>query len=94
MLVEPGAPTDSLCSVFPYCCLQCVLGVLSPALEENLRQQGQERSCTKLQCLKCQQEFAQPPAPRQQGLCPMEGRDYVGTEAPTQVDQGTGPSLG
>ncbi|XP_019378228.1 PREDICTED: serine/threonine-protein kinase 11-interacting protein isoform X2 [Gavialis gangeticus] len=71
----------------PEQCLQCVLDVLSPALEENLRQQGQETGCTKLQCLKCQQEFAQPSAPHQQGPCPMEGRDYEGTEAPAQVDQ-------
>uniref|UniRef100_K7FM92 Serine/threonine-protein kinase 11-interacting protein n=1 Tax=Pelodiscus sinensis TaxID=13735 RepID=K7FM92_PELSI len=51
----------------PERCVQCVLRVLAPALEENGRNQGLAEAA-KLQCLKCQQEFGQPLAPWQSGL--------------------------
>ncbi|NXF08906.1 S11IP protein, partial [Smithornis capensis] len=47
----------------PEQCLQSVLEVLSPAVEENQRNQDQEKGSTKLQCLKCKQEFSQSLAP-------------------------------
>ncbi|XP_008940559.1 PREDICTED: serine/threonine-protein kinase 11-interacting protein-like, partial [Merops nubicus] len=43
----------------PERCLQCVLEVLSPAVEENRRNQDQQKGSMKLQCLKCKQEFSQ-----------------------------------
>ncbi|XP_068804915.1 serine/threonine-protein kinase 11-interacting protein isoform X2 [Struthio camelus] len=56
----------------PEQCLQRVLEVLAPALEENQRNQGQEKGFTKLQCLRCKQEFFQSLAPWQQGPCSAE----------------------
>ncbi|NXN52053.1 S11IP protein, partial [Rynchops niger] len=53
-------------------CLQCVLEVLSPAVEENQRTRDQEKGSTKLQCLKCKQEFSQSLAPWHQGPYPSE----------------------
>ncbi|NXX56580.1 S11IP protein, partial [Scopus umbretta] len=59
----------------PEQCLQCVLEVLSPAVEENQRNQDQEKGSTKLQCLKCKQEFSQSVAPWHQGRYPSEFGD-------------------
>ncbi|NXA07287.1 S11IP protein, partial [Sapayoa aenigma] len=59
----------------PEQCLQYVLEVLSPAVEENRRNQGQEKGSTKLQCLKCKQEFSQALAPWHQGSYPSEVGD-------------------
>ncbi|NXT38311.1 S11IP protein, partial [Pelecanoides urinatrix] len=59
----------------PEQCLQCVLEVVSPAVEENRRNQDQEKGSTKLQCLKCKQEFSQSLAPRHQGSYPSEVGD-------------------
>ncbi|NXV47723.1 S11IP protein, partial [Uria aalge] len=59
----------------PEQCLQCVLEVLSPAVEENRRNQDQEKGSTKLQCLKCKQEFSQSLAPWHQGSYPSEVGD-------------------
>ncbi|PKU48390.1 serine threonine-protein kinase 11-interacting protein [Limosa lapponica baueri] len=59
----------------PEQCLQCVLEVLSPAVEENRRNQDQEKGSTKLQCLKCKQEFSQSLAPWHQGPYPPEVGD-------------------
>ncbi|XP_071603672.1 serine/threonine-protein kinase 11-interacting protein isoform X3 [Heliangelus exortis] len=58
----------------PEQCLQGVLEVLFPAVEENRRNQDQEKGYTKLQCLKCKQEFSQP-APWHQGSYPSEVGD-------------------
>ncbi|NXP84335.1 S11IP protein, partial [Passerina amoena] len=51
----------------PEQCLQCILEVLSPAVEENRRNQDQEKGSMKLQCLKCKQEFSQSLPPWHQG---------------------------
>ncbi|XP_076198911.1 serine/threonine-protein kinase 11-interacting protein [Aptenodytes patagonicus] len=59
----------------PEQCLQCVLEVLSPAVEENRQNQDQEKGSTKLQCLKCKQEFSQSLAPWHQGPYPSEVGD-------------------
>ncbi|XP_026708894.1 serine/threonine-protein kinase 11-interacting protein [Athene cunicularia] len=59
----------------PEQCLQCVLEVLSPAVEENQRNQDQEKGSMKLQCLKCKQEFFQSLAPWHQGPYPSEVGD-------------------
>ncbi|KFO84365.1 Serine/threonine-protein kinase 11-interacting protein, partial [Buceros rhinoceros silvestris] len=59
----------------PEQCVQCVLEVLSPAVEENRRNQDQEKGSTKLQCLKCKQEFLQSLAPWHQGSYPSEVGD-------------------
>uniref|UniRef100_A0A8C6Z4M9 Serine/threonine-protein kinase 11-interacting protein n=1 Tax=Nothoprocta perdicaria TaxID=30464 RepID=A0A8C6Z4M9_NOTPE len=59
----------------PEQCLQSVLEVLMPALEENQRNQDQEKALAKLQCLKCKQEFFQSLAPWQQGLCSTDAGD-------------------
>ncbi|NXV25891.1 S11IP protein, partial [Rissa tridactyla] len=59
----------------PEQCLQCVLEVLSPAVEENRRNQDQEKGSTKLQCLKCKQEFSQSLAPWHQSPYPSEVGD-------------------
>ncbi|NXW29722.1 S11IP protein, partial [Phaetusa simplex] len=59
----------------PEQCLQCVLEVLSPAVEENRRNQDKEKGSTKLQCLKCKQEFSQSLAPWHQGPYPSEVGD-------------------
>ncbi|NWS66573.1 S11IP protein, partial [Crotophaga sulcirostris] len=59
----------------PEQCLQGVLEVLSPAIEENRRNQDQEKSFMKLQCLKCKQEFSQSLAPWHQDPSPSEAGD-------------------
>ncbi|NXP74415.1 S11IP protein, partial [Ramphastos sulfuratus] len=59
----------------PEQCLQCVLEVLSPAVEENRRNQDQEKGSMKLQCLKCKQEFSQFLAPWQKSSYPSEAED-------------------
>ncbi|NXN99133.1 S11IP protein, partial [Rhinopomastus cyanomelas] len=59
----------------PEQCLQCVLEVLSPAVEENQRNQDQEKGSTKLQCLKCKQEFSQSVTPWQQGSYSSDAED-------------------
>ncbi|NWQ74765.1 S11IP protein, partial [Columbina picui] len=59
----------------PEQCLQCVLEVLSPAVEENRRSQDQEKGSTKLQCLKCKREFSQSLAPWHQGPYSSEVED-------------------
>ncbi|XP_009994585.1 PREDICTED: serine/threonine-protein kinase 11-interacting protein [Chaetura pelagica] len=59
----------------PEQCLQCVLEVLSPAVEENRQNQDQEKGSMKLQCLKCKQEFSQPLVPWHQGSYPSEVGD-------------------
>ncbi|KFP40586.1 Serine/threonine-protein kinase 11-interacting protein, partial [Chlamydotis macqueenii] len=59
----------------PEQCLQCVLEVLSPAVEENRRNQDQEKGSTKLQCLKCKQEFLQSLAPSHQDPYASEAGD-------------------
>ncbi|XP_021254506.1 serine/threonine-protein kinase 11-interacting protein isoform X2 [Numida meleagris] len=59
----------------PEQCLQCVLQVLSPAVEENRRNQDQEKESLRLQCLKCKLEFLQSLASWQQGPYPAEAGD-------------------
>ncbi|KAM6307512.1 serine/threonine-protein kinase 11-interacting protein [Aegotheles albertisi] len=59
----------------PEQCLQCVLEVLSPAVEENQRNQDQGKGSTKFQCLKCKQEFSQSLDPWHQGSYPSEAED-------------------
>ncbi|XP_009705096.1 PREDICTED: serine/threonine-protein kinase 11-interacting protein, partial [Cariama cristata] len=59
----------------PEQCLQCVLEVLSPAVEENRQNRDQEKGSMKLQCLKCKQEFSQSLAPWHQGPYPSEAGD-------------------
>ncbi|XP_037767898.1 serine/threonine-protein kinase 11-interacting protein isoform X3 [Chelonia mydas] len=71
----------------PELCMQCVLRVLSPALEENRRLQGVEEGSMKLQCLKCKQEFAQPLAPWQQSPYPAEAEGGKGMETSAQPNQ-------
>ncbi|XP_077685752.1 serine/threonine-protein kinase 11-interacting protein isoform X2 [Eretmochelys imbricata] len=71
----------------PELCMQCVLRVLSPALEENRRLQGVEEGSMKLQCLKCKQEFAQPLAPWQQSSYPAEAEGGKGMETSAQPNQ-------
>ncbi|NWV33164.1 S11IP protein, partial [Grantiella picta] len=74
----------------PEQCLQCVLQVLSPAVEENRRNQDQEKGSIKLQCLKCKQEFSQSLAPWHQGSYPSEIGDNNILE--TLVASNQGPS--
>ncbi|NXI71440.1 S11IP protein, partial [Anseranas semipalmata] len=64
----------------PEQCLQCVLEVLSPAVEENRQNQDQEKASMRLQCLKCKQEFLQSLAPWQQGPYPAEVGDTESLE--------------
>nr|XP_032630379.1 serine/threonine-protein kinase 11-interacting protein isoform X2 [Chelonoidis abingdonii] len=71
----------------PELCVQCVLRVLSPALEENRRHPGVEEGSMKLQCLKCKQEFAQPLALWQQSLYPALAEGGKGMETSTQPNQ-------
>ncbi|NXR06346.1 S11IP protein, partial [Semnornis frantzii] len=59
----------------PEQCLQCVLEVLSQAVEENRRNQDQEKGSMKLQCLKCKQEFSQFLVPWQKSSYPSEAED-------------------
>nr|XP_014427590.1 serine/threonine-protein kinase 11-interacting protein [Pelodiscus sinensis] len=71
----------------PERCVQCVLRVLAPALEENGRNQGLAEAA-KLQCLKCQQEFGQPLAPWQQSPSPAAVDGGEGVEALAQARRG------
>ncbi|NXG90476.1 S11IP protein, partial [Stercorarius parasiticus] len=71
----------------PEQCLQCVLEVLSPAVEENRRNQDQEKGSTKLQCLKCKQEFSQSLAPWHQAPYPSEAGDAKILETLVASDQ-------
>ncbi|NWU96705.1 S11IP protein, partial [Upupa epops] len=59
----------------PEQCLQSVLEVLSPAVEENRRNQDQEKGSMKLQCLKCKQEFSQSTTPWRQGSYSSDAED-------------------
>ncbi|XP_056352117.1 serine/threonine-protein kinase 11-interacting protein isoform X1 [Oenanthe melanoleuca] len=74
----------------PEQCLQSILEVLSPAVEENRRNQDQEKGSMKLQCLKCKQEFSQSLAPWHQGSYPSELGDTKILE--TLVASGQGPA--
>ncbi|XP_050825603.1 serine/threonine-protein kinase 11-interacting protein isoform X1 [Gopherus flavomarginatus] len=71
----------------PELCVQCVLRVLSPALEENRRRPGVEEGSMKLQCLKCKQEFAQPLALWQQSPYPAPAEGGKGMETSAQPNQ-------
>uniref|UniRef100_A0A8C4WP84 Serine/threonine-protein kinase 11-interacting protein n=1 Tax=Gopherus evgoodei TaxID=1825980 RepID=A0A8C4WP84_9SAUR len=71
----------------PELCVQCVLRVLSPALEENRRRPGVEEGSMKLQCLKCKQEFAQPLALWQQSPYPAPAEDGKGMKTSAQPNQ-------
>ncbi|NXL95976.1 S11IP protein, partial [Alectura lathami] len=71
----------------PEQCLQCVLEVLSPAVEENRRNQDQEKGSMRLQCLKCKREFLQSLAPWQQGPYPAEAGDSESLETLVATDQ-------
>uniref|UniRef100_A0A8D0G9K5 Serine/threonine-protein kinase 11-interacting protein n=1 Tax=Sphenodon punctatus TaxID=8508 RepID=A0A8D0G9K5_SPHPU len=58
----------------PELCVQSILQVLTPVLEENLqRSRGQTEGAPKLQCLKCKQEFAGRLALWPRGPCSAEG---------------------
>ncbi|NXY53904.1 S11IP protein, partial [Callaeas wilsoni] len=72
----------------PEQCLQCILEVLSPAVEENRRNQDQEKESMKFQCLKCKQEFSQFLAPWHQGSYPSELGDTKILETLVASDQG------
>ncbi|NWH89788.1 S11IP protein, partial [Aegithalos caudatus] len=72
----------------PEQCLQCILEVLSPAVEENRRNQDQEKGSMKLQCLKCKQEFSQSLARWHQGSYPSELGDTKILETLVASDQG------
>ncbi|NXU41372.1 S11IP protein, partial [Drymodes brunneopygia] len=72
----------------PEQCLQCILEVLSPAVEENRRNQDQEKGSMKLQCLKCKQEFSQFLGPWHQGSYPSELGDTKILETLVASDQG------
>ncbi|XP_063256746.1 serine/threonine-protein kinase 11-interacting protein [Prinia subflava] len=72
----------------PEQCLQCILEVLSPAVEENRRNQDQEKGSMKLQCLKCKQEFSQSLATWHQGSYPSELGDTKILETLIASDQG------
>uniref|UniRef100_A0A8C0VWF4 Serine/threonine-protein kinase 11-interacting protein n=1 Tax=Cyanistes caeruleus TaxID=156563 RepID=A0A8C0VWF4_CYACU len=72
----------------PEQCLQCILEVLSPAVEENRRNQDQEKGSMKLQCLKCKQEFSQSLVPWHQGSYPSELGDTKILETLVASDQG------
>ncbi|XP_031970671.1 serine/threonine-protein kinase 11-interacting protein isoform X1 [Corvus moneduloides] len=72
----------------PEQCLQCILEVLTPAVEENRRNQDQEKGYVKLQCLKCKQEFSQSLAPWHQGSYPSEVGDTKILETLVASDQG------
>uniref|UniRef100_A0A8C3CYT5 Serine/threonine-protein kinase 11-interacting protein n=1 Tax=Cairina moschata TaxID=8855 RepID=A0A8C3CYT5_CAIMO len=64
----------------PEQCLQCVLEVLSPAVEENRQNQDQEKGSMRLQCLKCKHEFLQSLSPWQQGPYPAQVGDTKSLE--------------
>ncbi|NWV61858.1 S11IP protein, partial [Malurus elegans] len=72
----------------PEQCLQSVLEVLSPAVQENRQNQDQEKGSTKLQCLKCKQEFSQFLAPWHQGSYPSEVGDTKILETLVASNQG------
>ncbi|XP_058696071.1 serine/threonine-protein kinase 11-interacting protein [Poecile atricapillus] len=72
----------------PEQCLQCILEVLSPAVEENQRNQDQEKGSVKLQCLKCKREFSQSVVPWHQGSYPSELGDTKILETLVVSDQG------
>ncbi|RLW04778.1 hypothetical protein DV515_00005521 [Chloebia gouldiae] len=72
----------------PEQCLQCILEVLSPAVEENRQNQVQEKGCMKLQCLKCKQEFSQSLPPWHQGSYSSELGDTKILETLVASDQG------
>ncbi|KFV55495.1 Serine/threonine-protein kinase 11-interacting protein, partial [Tyto alba] len=72
----------------PEQCLQCLLEVLSPAVEENRRNQDQEKGSTKLQCLKCKQEFLQSLTSWHQGPYPSEAGDAKVLETLVSSNQG------
>ncbi|XP_053803693.1 serine/threonine-protein kinase 11-interacting protein isoform X3 [Vidua chalybeata] len=72
----------------PEQCLQCILKVLSPAVEENRQNQDQEKGCMKLQCLKCKQEFSQSLPPWHQGSYSSELGDTKILETLVASDQG------
>ncbi|KFO13491.1 Serine/threonine-protein kinase 11-interacting protein, partial [Balearica regulorum gibbericeps] len=72
----------------PEQCLQCVLEVLTPAVEENRQNKDQEKGSTKLQCLKCKQEFSQSLAPWQQDPYPSEVGDAKILETLVASNQG------
>ncbi|NXQ53190.1 S11IP protein, partial [Anthoscopus minutus] len=72
----------------PEQCLQCILEVLSPAVEENRRNQDQEKGSVKFQCLKCKQEFSQSPALWHQGSYPSELGDTKILDTLGASDQG------
>lgn len=71
----------------PEQCLQCVLEVLSPVVEENWRNQDQEKESLRLQCLKCKHEFLQSLAPWQQGPYPAETGDTKNLETLVALNQ-------
>ncbi|POI30722.1 hypothetical protein CIB84_005527 [Bambusicola thoracicus] len=71
----------------PEQCLQCVLEVLSPVVEENRRNQDQEKESLRLQCLKCKHEFLQSLAPWQQGPYPAETGDTKNLETLVALNQ-------
>ncbi|XP_037999595.1 serine/threonine-protein kinase 11-interacting protein [Motacilla alba alba] len=72
----------------PEQCLQHILEVLSPAVEENQRNQDQEKGSMKLQCLKCKQEFSQSLPPWHQGSYSSELGDTKILETLVAPDQG------
>ncbi|NXP43521.1 S11IP protein, partial [Heliornis fulica] len=72
----------------PEQCLQCVLEVLSPAVEENRQNQDQEKGSTKFQCLKCKQEFSKFLVLGHQGPYPSEVGDAKILETLDALDQG------
>uniref|UniRef100_A0A8C3VKP4 Serine/threonine-protein kinase 11-interacting protein n=1 Tax=Catharus ustulatus TaxID=91951 RepID=A0A8C3VKP4_CATUS len=76
----------------PEQCLQVILEVLSPAVEENRRNQDQEKGSMKLQCLKCKREFSQSLAPWHQGSYPSELGDTKILETLVASDQGPAAS--
>ncbi|NXJ73949.1 S11IP protein, partial [Trogon melanurus] len=69
-------------------CVQCILEVLSPAVEENRRNQDQERGSMRLQCLKCKQEFSRSLASWHQGSNPSEAGDTKILETLVASNQG------
>ncbi|KGL77716.1 Serine/threonine-protein kinase 11-interacting protein, partial [Tinamus guttatus] len=71
----------------PEQCLQGVLEVLMPALEDNQTNQVQEKALAKLQCLKCKQEFFQSLASWQQDPCSAEPGDARRLETLAASDQ-------
>ncbi|XP_039557300.1 serine/threonine-protein kinase 11-interacting protein [Passer montanus] len=72
----------------PEQCLQCILEVLSPAVEENRRNQDQQKGSMKLQCLKCKQEFSQSLPYWRQGSYSSELGDTKILETLVASDQG------